>query len=347
MSRGRNRPPSFWSIQIFGWIIFGIISIPVKWTLFGTLSGAMVSLYREVLGFLLTSGMYLVYRRIYGRWEVAAILMAILFLSFMSSATEVVISFAVHNVVVFDEAGFHNDATRMGVLYYRAAILASWSFLYFGLRLYYEAKDLSERLAQAVAENRDAEAQQLRALMTPHFIFNALATIRGSIDRSQEEFRRVIQSLADYLVYALDSGMDRLVTLGMEFDATCNYLQVEKSRFQEGIEIATHIDAAARRAKVPGIILQPLVENAVKYGWKTSERPVRVNLSVTQVGRDTIRIVVRNSGHWVESQEEEKTSHLGLSGVRRRLELLYADRHRVDVSPGDDWVTITIDISVL
>lgn len=223
MSTERNRIPSFWRIQILGWIIFGIVSIPVKWTLFGTLSGATVSLYREVLGFLLTSGMYLFYRRIYGRWEVPGILMAIFFLSFVSSVTEVAISFAVHNVVVFDEAGFHNDAIRMGVLYYRAAIFASWSFLYFGLRLYYEAKDLSERLAQAVAENREAEAQRLRAQMTPHFLFNALATIRGSIDRSQEEFRRVIQSLADYLVYALDYGTDKLVTLGMEFDATCNY----------------------------------------------------------------------------------------------------------------------------
>lgn len=306
-----------------------------------------MSLYREILGFLLTCGMYLFYRRIYGRWQAPGILIAICFLSLMSSVSEMIISFAVHNVVVFDEAGFHNDATRMGVLYYRAAIFASWSFLYFGLRLYYEAEDLSERLALAVAENREAEAQRLRAQMTPHFLFNALATIRGSIDRSQDEFRRVIQSLADYLVYALDYGTDKLVTLGMEFDATCNYLQVEKSRFQDGIEIASHIDIAARRTKVPGIILQPLVENAVKYGWKTSEMPLRVYLNVTQVNRDTIRIIVRNTGQWVDPEEKEKTSHLGLSGVRHRLELLYADRHHLNVSHCDGWVNITIDIPIL
>ena len=347
MSSVSKASPSFWRFQIVGWAVYALISIPVKFVMFGSFSGAAISLYRELLGFSLTCGMYPIYRHIYAQWSAFSILLVIVALSFVGSSAEFLISFALHNVVLFDEAGFSNDATRVGVLYYRAAVFASWGFLYFGLRLYNEAKDLNQRLVRAISENRLAEAQLLRSQMNPHFLFNALTTIRGSVERSREEFRRIIQSLADYLVYSLDHGKDDLVTLGMEFDATRNYLQVEKSRFQDGIEIECHIEDAARSVRVPGIVLQPLVENAVKYGWQTSHKPLRVRMEVDRPDRNTVRIVVSNSGHWVEPQEKEKTSHLGLTGLRRRLELLYADQHRVEVTDAFGWITITIHIPTL
>ncbi len=339
--------PSFWRIQIVGWAGYALISLPVKWVIFGTLDGVIISLYREIIGFLLTLGMYPVYRWVYGRWKVSHILLTIVALSFIGSTLEILTSYALHNAILFDEAGFDSDAQRVVALYYRALVFAGWSFLYFIFRFYYDAKNLNERLACAVAENRDTEAQLLRSQMTPHFLFNALNTIRGSAAQSPNEFPRIIQSLADYLVYSLDHGRDKLVTLGMEFDATCNYLHVEKSRFEEEIEIDCHIDEAARPFKVPGIILQPLVENAVKYGRETSEIPLQIRLNVLRLDRDAVQITVSNTGHWMQPQAREKSSHLGLSGLRRRLELLYADRHRVEVSDTGGIVTLTIRIPSL
>lgn len=221
--------PAFWKCQICGWAVYVLISIPVKWAIFGSFSGTLVSLYRELLGFLLTFGMSLVYRRIYGQWSVSRILLTAFTLSFVGSALEILISYAVHNVIIFQEAGFNNDVTRIGVLYYRAAVFAGWSFLYFTLRLYHDAERLNERLIRAVSENRIVEAQFLRSQMNPHFLFNALTTIRGSVERSRDEFRRVIQSLADYLRYSLDHGRDDLVTFGMEFDATCIFVAADQA----------------------------------------------------------------------------------------------------------------------
>ena len=319
----------------------------MKWAIFGSMSGVLISLYREVLGFLLTLGFRFVYRRIFGRWKIFNILLTIIGLSLAGSVLEILVSYALHNVVLFDEAGFGNDTDRTVALYYRALVFAGWSFLYFVFRLFHEAGALSERLACAVADNRDAEAQLLRSQMTPHFLFNALATIRGSAEGATGEFRQTIQSLANYLVYSLDHGRDRLVTLGMEFDATCNYLQVEKARFLNGIEIDWHIDEAARSVRVPGVILQPLVENAIKYGRDTSETPLRIRLNVLRLRRDAVQITVSNTGHWTQPQEKEKSSHLGLSGLRRRLELLYADRHKIEISDAGGWVTLTIHIPTL
>ena len=119
-----SKLPPFWRYQIAGWAVYALIVVPVKWAMFSSFSGAVVSFYRELLGLCLTFGMYLVYRRIYGHWRVSWILLAIVVLSFAGSALEMIVSIALHNVVIFDEAGFTNDVTRMGVLYYRAAVFA-------------------------------------------------------------------------------------------------------------------------------------------------------------------------------------------------------------------------------
>ncbi len=146
----------FWKCQLGGWAVYALIVIPVKWALFRSFSGAAVSFYRELLGLFLTFGMYLIYRHIYGRWRISNILFTVFVLSFAGSAIEIIISFALHNVVLFEEAGFSNDTTRMGVLYYRAAVFAGWSFLYFVFRLIHESDDLQNRLAEALAHHREA-----------------------------------------------------------------------------------------------------------------------------------------------------------------------------------------------
>ncbi|MBN8707901.1 MAG: hypothetical protein BGO12_13155 [Verrucomicrobia bacterium 61-8] len=339
-----SKLPPFWKYQIGGWTVYALIAIPVKWALFHSFSGALISFYRELLGLILTYGMYLVYRRIYGRWRVSRILPIVFALSFAGSALEMLASFALHNVIVFEEADFSSDATRMGALYYRTAVFAGWSFLYFVFRLIYESKDLQNRLAEALAHHRESEIQLLRSQMNPHFLFNALASLRACVERSRDEFRSVIQALGNYLRYSLDHGSDCFVSLGAEFEATRDYLEVEKVRFQDDLDVQTHIDDGARTVPIPGVILQPLVENAVKYGRETSERPLKVRLRVTRPTSGRVRIAVSNSGRWQEPQETEKSSHLGLQNLRRRLELLYGQLHQMKIAHDNGWVTVTLDI---
>ncbi len=337
----------FWKYQIGGWAVYALISIPVKWTLFGSFSGAAVSFYRELIGLFLTFGMYLFYRRIYGRWRVPNIIFAVFVLSFAGSAIEIFISFALHNVVLFEEAGFSNDTTRIGVLYYRAAIFAGWSFLYFVFRLIYESDDLRNRLAEALAHHREAEVQMLRAQMNPHFLFNALNGMATMIGKSGMELKALIQSLTDYLRFCLDHGADAFVPLGAEYDAMRDYLAIEQSRFRADLEIECHIDETARPVAVPGIILQPLVENAIKYGRETSGLPLKVRVKVSRPDASAVQIDVRNTGYWTEPKPREKASHLGLKNLRRRLELLYSDKHRMEIKNDNGWVAVNIHIPTL
>lgn len=338
---------SFWKLQLGGWAVYALIVIPVKWALFGSIVGAAISFYRELIGLVLTFGMYLVYRRIYGHWPVSGILFTVFVLSFAGSAIEIILSLALHNVVIFEEAGFSSDTTRMGVLYYRAAVFAGWSFLYFMLRLISESEDLRRRLAEALVHYRETELQMLRAQMNPHFLFNALNAVGTLAGKSGTKLRALVRSLSDYLRFALDHGADAFVPLGTEYDAMRDYLEVEKFRFSDDLEFECHIDEAARPVAVPGIILQPLVENAIKYGRETSDLPLRVHVKVSRPDASAVHIDVRNTGYWTEPRQREKPSHLGLKNLRRRLELLYADRHRLEIKNDSGWVAVNIHIPTI
>ncbi|MBN8710145.1 MAG: histidine kinase [Verrucomicrobia bacterium] len=182
--------------------------------------------------------------------------------------------------------------------------------------------------------------------MNPHFLFNALNTIRAGVEKANAQLGSMVQSLADFLRFSLDHSHDDFIPLGREFDAVRDYLQVEKARFRDKLEYECDIDEAARAVPVPGIVLQPLVENAIKYGQETSDLPLRVRVQVSRQAT-ALKIVVANTGRWLEPAPREKTSHLGLENLCNRLALLYPGQQRLDTTHDAGWVTITILLPIL
>ncbi len=336
-----SKLPAFWKYQIVGWAVYALIAIPVKWAIFHSFSGAIISFYRELLGVLLTFGMYLVYRQIYGRWKISSLLLVIIVFSFAGSALEILISFVLHNVVIFEEAGFSNDATRMGVLYYRAAVFAGWSFLYFMFRLISESQDLRDRLAEALAHYRETELQMLRAQMNPHLLANALTNILVGLGRQLPKVAAMVQALGNYLNYSLIHQKDDFVTVSEEYEALTDFLTLEKESFGRKLDIGCRIDDSARSLKVPGVLLQPLVENAVKYGFRTWAPPIVVRLAVSRCESDLL-IEVANTGRWVNPDRNRTAGGIGLQNIRRRLQWLYGNKHQIEILEEEGWVTIRI-----
>ena len=109
--------------------------------------------------------------------------------------------------------------------------------LYFGIKLMKAARDRELSLARAEAAKRETELQMLRAQINPHFLFNALNTIRAGVEGVEEEVKDVIHSLAEYLRYSLEHGKRELVPLGKEFEALVSYLRAEKARFRNDLEV--------------------------------------------------------------------------------------------------------------
>lgn len=336
--------PLFWKFQIFGWLIFLIASLPLKWVVLGSLQAALlVSLYREGMGFLTTWGMREIYRRWYRPpmpWFGISLLIFVV--SGLGATVQAVLALGFHDFIDFEEEKIFQEDAVFAVIYFRVAICLAWSFLYFGIKLWREASDRELRIALIESERRGAELQKLRAQMNPHFLFNALNSIRAGIGNPKIDLKEVVESLADYLRFSLENRRDDVVPIETEFDAIGSYLAVEKARFRSELQVELHLAEKAKMALVPGIILQPLVENAIKYGWKSSSRPLRLKVTIEGPIDGLLKVEVANSGTWAKPDPHAKLGGIGLENLRKRLQLFYPDKHQVQIHAEDSWVTIRI-----
>lgn len=337
----------FWRFQLAGWGLFILVTFPLKLALAGTLVGALaLCVIRDGSSFLITLSLRHVYRKF---WSNHSGKMAVLITSACAFAGVSQMGFflLLHTFVSTEGEILAGHPMAFNVFYERTGLLFGWSFLYFGMRYALDGVQKELRLTLLESEKRQAQLQLLRAQMNPHFLFNALNTIRAGVEKANAELGAMVQSLADFLRFSLDHSQADFIPLGREYDAMRDYLAVEKTRFRDKLEFHCEIDETARAVSVPGIILQPLVENAVKYGQDTSELPLRVSVHVSRLNADTLQLTVANSGRWLEPAPREKSSHLGLQNLRNRLALLYPGKHRLDIAHGNGWVTITIQIPIL
>lgn len=336
----------FWRFQLGGWLAFTVFSFPLKWILLYNAPGSfMGSLYRDGLGFLLTIGMREIYRRVY-REDMPKLGFALLLIVVPSIGGLVLtlFSLAVQGMFTFEEEKIFNNGVLLGIFYFRTVLCLCWSLLYFGIKLLLQDQERKRRLVLIESEKKEAELQMLKAQMNPHFLFNALNTIRAGAQT--DDLWRTIQAFTNCLRYALESSKTDLVPLGKEFDVLQDYLTVEQARFEDRLEFGCRIDDGAREIPVPGIILQPLVENAVKHGLDTSPRPLRILLNIAGPENGYLTIEVANTGHWVDPKETEGPGGLGLKNTHRRLDIFYGGKYSLEVVHADGWVRIRLRLPV-
>lgn len=195
------------------------------------------------------------------------------------------------------------------------------------------AMNWRKRIDEADSKLRDLEILLLRNRLDAHFAFNALNTIVGNAGNPPAVLS-VARGLSGYLAYSLGAADRLMVPFGEELDAVMAYLDVEKARFGESLEIQVDADFASRDAMVPGICLHHLVENAIKHGRKTIQPRLVIRIDAT-FESERFRLRVTNSGRWIPfaTDPDLKTGGLGVGMVHRCLELLYAGRYRYSVGP--------------
>jgi two-component system LytT family sensor kinase len=213
-----------------------------------------------------------------------------------------------------------------------AIVMGSFSLLYFSIDHWRQLAEQREKARQATALAQQAQLQMLRYQLNPHFLFNALNSIRAMIVEDRDRSRQMVTELADFLRYSLD-GDEQESTIGDEIQAIENYLAIQRIRFEELLEATVKVDREALEVSVPCFLIHPLVENAVKYGMQTSAMPLVVEIEVTRRG-DELNIEVSNSGRLVTSaagQVPDGTG-TGLKNIAERLKLVFPGRHTFQVS---------------
>jgi len=226
-----------------------------------------------------------------------------------------------------------------------AFVLVAWSGIYFGVLQWQAIQDQSRRVLEAERLAQEARFHVLSAQLNPHFLFNALNSIRALIAEDGERARDMVSELADFLRYSLAHDPSGSVTAAEEIRAARDYLAIEGIRFEHRLRADTALDAGAEVCEMPGFLVLPLVENAVKHGERGADGVLHVSVS-GRVENHRLIVSVRNSGR-LRSPNVACGPGLGLRTVRGRLAHLHPTDHRFEVVERDGWVTAVIDLPAI
>jgi LytS/YehU family sensor histidine kinase len=185
-----------------------------------------------------------------------------------------------------------------------------------------------------------AELRALQSQINPHFLFNALNTLYGSIPRNASAARRMVINLAEIFRYFLQSDKT-FVPLAEEMEIVRAYLEVEQTRLGSRLELEILIDPDIEQVLIPVLSIQPLVENAIKHGIAARTAPGRVRITAGRQGED-LRISVENSGSGKPTASAG--TGVGLENVKRRLEICYGSSARLALSLTPDAATVEFRI---
>jgi hypothetical protein len=209
-----------------------------------------------------------------------------------------------------------------------AFVFMAWLVLYFGalaLRQYRSVELRQSELARAL---QLAELRLLKSQLNPHFLFNALNTVRSLIADDPPRAQDAVTRLANTLRYTLTSAQDELVTLEQELEIVADYLGLESLRFEDRLRIDCDVAADARRVRIPVMLLQTVVENAIKHG--IAELPAGGVLRIHGSLHDSaLMLEVENPRPVAPSREAQEG--IGLRNAAERLRLLFGARASLDV----------------
>jgi two-component sensor histidine kinase len=207
-------------------------------------------------------------------------------------------------------------------------------------RAYY--RRLQERRVQATelrAQLTEARLQALRMQINPHFLFNTLNAVSGLVERNPKGVRTMVARLSALLRHTLSrdgSEGAQEVTLDQELDVLDDYLEIMHVRFGDRLQVERAVDEEVRDALVPDLILQPIVENAIKHGVSPQEDGGRVRIGARRISQ-YLRLSVEDDGPGMADDGlPEVSDGIGLRNVKERLQRLYGDDQRMNVRPGAD-----------
>jgi two-component sensor histidine kinase len=211
-------------------------------------------------------------------------------------------------------------------------ILLAWSLLYFGIKHYRDLQAQTERALQAEALAQQAQLQALRYQINPHFLFNTLNAVSTLIAQNQNAAaNRMIARLSEFLRLTLDGSDAHEAPLAAELDFVQRYLDIEQVRMGDRLKVQFDIAPEAQSVPVPVMILQPLVENAIRHSIAPREAGGRVKISA-QCTKDTLQLEVSDDGTITAKDIAALQPGIGLTNTCARLQQLYGEAQQFRLS---------------
>lgn len=215
--------------------------------------------------------------------------------------------------------------------------------LAYSISSYKELKErdiAEERLKSLTAK---AELKALKAQINPHFLFNTLNMITNLISINPQKAEETTQKLADIFRYTLSSSNKEFVTLKEELNFIDSFLEISKARFGDKLKVEKYVEPDVMETSVPALILQPIVENAIKHGMGVEDDTIRIDI-IAYRKKDIVKIEIKDQGRgiptWMIDKLYEKGT--GLRNVNDRLRRIYGSQHGLEIKENTPKGTVVI-----
>ena len=352
-----NKNRAFWNLQFAGWGGALLLRVMTAVANAQSLNFFVVLAIGAIAGFSISLILAVVYRQLLNSrpivtWSVTTLALGLAVVLYAFIDAWVIALYRADN-----EASF---ATLMlGVFYLDLTLLGAWSALYYAINYFLQVEEQADRLARLELQATSAQLAMLRYQLNPHFLFNTLNSISTLVMLKQTEpANAMLTRLSAFLRHTLVNEPGGKVTVEEEIDTLKLYLDIERMRFEERLRTEFRIDDAARKAKLPSLLLQPLVENAIKYAVSPQEEGAQISVAARLVGQ-RLRVTVSDTGPGLQKAPQRSSlgalvaggngmvtsTGVGLANIRDRLAQAYGEDHRLEIrTPAQGGFTVLIEI---
>lgn len=356
-----NQSYQYWLMQIGYWLFIFIISLSTLTVWYGpfNLTNIAHTFVQSVLGFAFSIPLYLFFMAFWSssiRRRVFVTCLGVICVAFVWTVARIQVFIMMMPVQdIWSEFG--------GWYFSSIFVFMSWSGLFYGARYYQllqlehsimlkaeaEAKDELEKRIAAQTVARDAQIKMLRYQLNPHFLCNTLNAINSLIEMQESTIAQSMTvKLSKFLRYSLDHNPDNKIALASELNALNLYLDIEKTRFGERLQLDFQVDPQAENAKVPSLILQPVIENSMKHVIAQNEEGGTISIRAN-VADNKLILVMSDTGSGIKLGKSKlqisQGRGVGLRNIDERLKVLYVDNYTFELNisaSGGLKTTITI-----
>jgi len=351
-----NKNQAFWRLQFAGW--GGAMLLRTMSAVANDQPPAflVLVLIATITGFSISLLLAVIYRALIGRRPLVTWGLTALALPIAVGLHAFIDAWVISLYRTDSDASFAQ--LLIGVFYLDASLLGAWSALYYAINFYLRVEEQADQLIRLENQATQAQLAMLRYQLNPHFLFNTLNSISTLVLLKQTEpANAMLSRLSSFLRYTLVNKPAARVTVAQEVETLKLYLDIERMRFEERLRTKFEIDPATEPGLLPSLLLQPLVENAIKYAVTPQETGAEITITTQLVGT-TLRIVVSDTGPGLQSATtdnrlsgmtydggEPVSTGVGLSNIRDRLSQAYGENHRFEtIEPPEGGFAVVIEI---
>lgn len=341
----------FWSLQLFGWTgisLLTYLSLSVPYDQY-ELAYLAHNISQSVVGLVLSIPLRPIFRTVWN-WTFLPRMVVVLGAAILAALVWAALRLTLF-MLMTGESGLWPDFG--GWLFPSMFVFFTWAALYHGIKYYQMLQREREallrieslqrqealKLAQVEADARNAQLALLRYQLNPHFLFNTLNSVSALVSKGDAgKATKMINKLSEFFRHSLRAEPETEVTVAEEIATTELYLDIEKTRFADRLTVEIRIAESAKSRLVPSMILQPLVENALKHAIGVSENGGQIRIMASEADSGALQVRVEDSGpeggdH--QAGHRPPGASVGLDNTRARLQAFYGDGGRLKIEKAD------------